>query len=288
MLFVPILMILLLVASGTPGQIQAREKDHFACWTSGPLSVGDRDLYVDTYKWGDKDEEFVVDQRDLGDGARFNVKLRPKYLGGVHEASKSKLLEGEDYDKLSEAEKDELKESLKVYTLFDSVPELVDYVFALDVFPTGNGPYPDRDIFDRRVRLLATEIAGRDAHVFGSTEDHRMLLPWQGGLDDDAPEAEKAEAAEEAKKEYLERRSIGAYYKNAVKSLSTEWIDPSNPGGGRAVDSVALAQDQTANDLELLEGTITMAGDGGVAHYGTTEGIGQQVLFSTTTDCMRY
>ena len=82
----------------------------------------------------------------------------------------------------------------------------------------------------------------------------------------------------------MERRSTGAYYK-AVKSLSTEWIDPSNPGGGRAVDSVALAQDQAANDLELLEGTITMAGDGGVAHYGTTEGIGQQVLFHTTNTC---
>ena len=96
-----------------------------------------------------------------------------------------------------------------------------------------------------------------------------MLLPWQGG---------------DAEKNYLERRSTGAYYK-AVKSLSTEWIDPSNPGGGRAVDSVALAQDQAANDMELLEGTITMAGDGGVAHYGTTEGIGQQVLFHTTNTC---
>ena len=70
-----------------------------------------------------------------------------------------------------------------------------------------------------------------------------------------------------------------------MKSLSTEWIDPSNPGGGRAVDSVALAQDQAANDMELAEGTITMAGDGGVAHYGTTEGIGQQVLFHTENTC---
>ena len=96
-----------------------------------------------------------------------------------------------------------------------------------------------------------------------------MLLPWQG---------------DDAKKNYLERRSTGAYHK-VVKSLSSEWIDPSNPGGGRAVDSVALAQDQAANDMELVEGTITMAGDGGVAHYGTTEGIGQQVLFHTENTC---
>ena len=266
LLFVPILVILLLVASGTPGQIQAREKDHFACWTSGPLSEGDRTLARDTYKWGDKNEEFVVDQRDLGDGPRFNMKLYPEYLGGVHEWNRSLLTEP---DGLSEAESDKWEDSLKVYTLFDSVPELVDYVFALDVFPITGPDHPDRDIFDRRVRLLATKIAGRDAHVFGSTEDQRMLLPWQGG---------------DAKEKYLGRRSTGAYYE-AVKSLSTEWIDPSNPGGGRAVDSVALAQDQAANDLELAEGTITMAGDGGVAHYGTTEGIGQQVLFHTTNTC---
>ena len=159
--------------------------------------------------------------------------------------------------------------SLQVYTLFDSVPELVDYVFALDVFYTSFSPYPDRDIFDRRVRMLAAEIAGRAAYVFGPTEDHRMLLPWQGGS---------------AKEDYLDRRSTGAYYE-AVKSLSAEWIDPANPDGGREVDAVALAQDQAATNLELVEGTITMAGDGGVVYYGTTEGIGQQVLFSTRSDC---
>ena len=261
LLFVPILMILLLVASGTPGQIQAREKDHFACWTSGPLSKGD-------HKWGNDYDEFVVDQRDLGDVARFNMKLYPELLGGVHYQNQSKLLEGDAYDKLSETEQDELAESLKVYTLFDSVPELVDYVFALDVFYTGNSPYSGRDIHDRRVQMLAAAIADLD-YTPASAEDQRMLLPWQGNG---------------AKGRYQERRSTGAHYK-AVKSLSSEWIDPSNPGGGRAVDSVALAQDQAANDMELVEGTITMAGDGGVAHYGTTEGIGQQVLFETTNTC---
>ena len=137
-------MILLLVANGAPGQIQAREKDHFACWTSGTISLGERDLALDTNKWGEKDDEFVVDQRDLGDVARFNMKLYPEYLEGDHKWDKSGLLEGDDYDKLSEAEKDELKDSLKVYTLFDSVPELVDYVFALDVFYTGGSLFrPD-------------------------------------------------------------------------------------------------------------------------------------------------
>ena len=260
-------MVLLLVAHGAPGQIQAQQqKDHFACWTSGPLSFGQRDLAPDTWKWGENDDEFVVDQRDLGDVARFNMKLYPEYLEGDHEWEQSLLTEP---DGLSEAESDEWEDSLKVYTLFDSVPELVEYVFALDVFYTGNDPASDRDIYDRRVKMLATEIAMYADYTPTTGEDHRMLLPWQGG---------------DAEKNYLERRSTGAYYK-AVKSLSSEWIDPSNPGGGRAVDSVALAQDQVANDMELLEGTITMAGDGGVAHYGTTEGIGQQVLFETRSDC---
>ena len=70
-----------------------------------------------------------------------------------------------------------------------------------------------------------------------------------------------------------------------MKSLSAEWIDPANPDGGREVDAVALAKDQVATNLELVEGTITMAGDGGVVYYGTTEGIGQQVLFTTGSNC---
>ena len=127
LLFVPILMILLLVAHGAPGQIQAGEKDHFACWASGPLSKGD-------HKWGEKKDEFVIDQRDLGDGARFNMKLRPELLEDPHNREKSGLFTAERLEGLSVAEQIEFTESLEVYTLFDSVPELVDYAFALDVF----------------------------------------------------------------------------------------------------------------------------------------------------------
>ena len=261
LMFVPILVILLLAARGAPGPVQAGVDDHFACWTSGPISEGDP-------LWAVKnsDEEFVIDRRDLGDSARFNMKLNPSLLGGTHKASKSELSEPVG---LSADELREWAESLGVYTLFDSVPELVDYALALDVFDDVSF-HQDRNIYDRRVRMLAAAIAGAPAYhpVFGK-EDHRMLLPWH---DDDA------------KEKYLERRSIGAHYR-AVKSLSAEWIDPANPDGGREVDSVALAKDQAANYLEGVEGTITMAGDGGVAHFGTTEGIGQQVLFTTTSDC---
>ena len=115
--------------------------------------------------------------------------------------------------------------------------------------------------------MLAKAFVALDYDV-GSGEDKRILLPWQEG-----------EVGE-----YLKRRTVGAYYP-AVKSFSAEWIDPANPDGGRAVDAVALAQDHTSDRLEQVEGTITTAGDGGVSHYGTTEGIGQQVSFQTTSTC---
>ena len=172
LLFVPILMILLLVSSGDvvkaqllpllpliPPIINIRGDvvmDNFACWTSGPLSQGDRRFRSDTNQWGEEEDEFVVDQRDLGDVARFNMKVYPEYLEGVHRWGESKLLKGDAYDKLSETEKDELAESLAVYTLFDSVPELVDYVFALDVFYDEHCLLlHDRNIYDRRVKMLA-------------------------------------------------------------------------------------------------------------------------------------
>ena len=276
-LFVPILVILLLAARGAPGQVVQASflvfDNHFACWVSGPISRDD-------HNWGDDKDEFVLDRRDLGEDARFNMKLNPELLRverpgkrvteadkNVHSLAASELLTGAAYEALSEAEKTDLADSLSVYTLFDSVPELVDYAFALDVFDAGV-TYPDRDIYDRRVRLLAKELAGVD-YTLDPKEDHRMLLPWQGTG---------------AKEKYLERRSGGAYY-SGVKSLSAEWIDHANPDGGREVDSVALARDQTANWLEGVEGTITTAGDGGVVHYGTTEGIGQQVLFETRSNC---
>ena len=271
LLFVPILVALLVVAQGTPGQVQAQwtpgeseawgYSNHFACWTSGPISKGD-------HNWGEDEYEFVIDRGDLGDDARFNTRLNTEYFDKEpHRLEDSELIEPEG---LSEAEATAWADSHSVYTLFDSVPELVDYAFALDVFD--NTAYLDREIFDRRVRMLADQfVDSAEEHRFGNGEDHRMLLPWHSELDD-------------AKGEYLRRRTVGAYYRG-VKSLAAEWIDPANPDGGREVDPVALAKDQAANWLEGVEGTITTAGDGGVAHYGTTEGIGQQVSFQTISTC---
>ena len=88
-----------------------------------------------------------------------------------------------------------------------------------------------------------------------------------------------------ALKQYMDRRRVAVPYKNAVQSFGGRWIDPANPGGGRALDFVALARDQAANRLEALEGTVTAAGDGGVVHYGTIEAVAQQFTFQSDANC---
>ena len=62
------------------------------------------------------------------------MKLRPELLEDPHNREKSGLFTAERLEGLSVAEQIEFTESLEVYTLFASVPELVDYAFALDVF----------------------------------------------------------------------------------------------------------------------------------------------------------
>ena len=163
-----------------PGRSRRGRKTILPAGPRGPFLWVRGTLHWILTNGGIKDDEFVVDQRDLGDVARFTMKLYPEYLEGVHKWDKSKLLEGDDYDKLSEAEKDELKDSLKVYTLFDSVPELVDYVFALDVFYTGGSPFQTGISTTGGSGCWLRKIAGYCVRITPS-EDHRMLLPWQGG-----------------------------------------------------------------------------------------------------------
>ena len=63
------------------------------------------------------------------------------------------------------------------------------------------------------------------------------------------------------------------------------WIDPSNPDGGHVEDSVAVTRDQVSNWLEVTEGTVTEAGDGGEVTYGTTEGLGYETTFQSDRNC---
>ena len=264
LLLVPILVALLLVVGGGPSGLHAQEDEEastwifndFACWTSGPISspaaqASLADWDFQPALWGKDDDDFVADRRDLGDDARFTSGVGAQALGGDHQ-----LVDDNP--------------GVPVYTLFHTFPELVEYSFALDVFDDSNTS--DRKILDRRVRILANKFGLSDKYPIGEgdwgpDEDRRMLLPW------------------ESKEEYLKRRTVGIFNPVGIKSYSAEWIDPANPGGGRDLDDVALSRDQMSNYLEATEATSAMAGDGGVVHYGTSEGIAQQVLYQTITTC---
>ena len=254
-----VLFLLFLVGQGAPGLVQAQAMDlsDFACWATGDFPGGvssDPDLSLEP-NWGNSDDEFVVDFRDLGNDVLLLMDLKADYLGAPHVSTRNSE-EG-------------------VYTLFDSMSEMVDYTFALNFSPR---PNKDRSINDRRVQRLFTKFADPPgAYSFDLNalngyplEDRRFLLPWDGsdGLD-----------------KYLDRRRVAVPYKNVVQSYSGQWVDPANPGGGRVLDFVALARDQAANRLEALEGTVTAAGDGGVVHYGTIEAVAQQFTFQSNNSC---
>ena len=239
------------------------ELSDFACWATGdfpdsvPGSVqevvlDDPDLSLPP-NWGNEGDEFVADLRDLGNDVLLLMELKAEYL------------EGHDPSPDSDEE--------KVYTLFDSMSELVDYTFAFD-FSTEYFFNNDHVTDDRRFMRMAAEF-GQDIEYPIDTaawssyplEDRRFLLPW------------------DSKDKYLERRRVAVPYENVVQSFNGQWIDPANPGGGRVLDFVALARDQAANRLEALEGTVSAAGDGGVVHYGTIEAVAQQFTFQSDNSC---
>ena len=247
----PVLVVLLLAAGGLPGLAEAQEDqrtlglrhgDNFACWASGPLGYAD-------LGWGEENE-FAVDAHDLGRNALLEKVTSSDYLTSPYAPAKE---DGRQY-----------------YALFDTLPELVEYTFALDVL-TATGS--ETSIEDKRVKLLYGLFSGTSAYTFAEDEDTRVLLPWAKG-DSDA-----------LKKAYHARRSVGQY-RLAVKSLNAEWIDPANPGGGRDVDLAAVALDQAAFQSELVEGTVTAASDGGIVHFGTTEGIAQRTIYQSGVNCV--
>ena len=257
-------LVLLVSRQGPPGPVWAAEDDFrdFACWASGDFpdggDLGDPDSSLKPY-WGKDADEFAVDERDLRGDVRLDLDLKADYLGDPHDPQAA--LPGYPDRPM---EKD-------VYTLFGSIPELVEYAFALDVYGSGSGG--DRSIWDRRVQRLGLILGGVTDYPiepgnFGTypDEDRRYLLPWNTD-------------------EYLDRRRVANPQNAAVRSFYAQWIDPANPDGGRAPDLVALARDDAANRLEALEGTFAAAGDGGVVHYGTMEAVGQEFTFQADEDC---
>ena len=273
LLLVPILVALLFLAGrGLPEPLHAQgvleADDFFACWASGPLQGSQAHP-----GWGDA-EEFVIDHRDLGDDARFDTPLNTSYLDEPHRADNADTVHFPDAPLAQE-----------VYTLFRSLPELVDYAFALDVLGTG----PDIDIPDRRAKMMAYKLASGNFPL-KPNEDFRMFLPWDyeiDSIDRRATDLGETGKGGDARELYLNRRGVAYAYTagSPIRSLSAEWVDPANPGGGRETDAVAMLQDNAANMVELTEASSTTAGDGGRVHYGTTEGVGQEIFYQTGIEC---
>ena len=123
LLFFSLLSVLLLAGQGAPGLAQAQEMDlsDFACWATGDFPVGDGldepDLSLDP-NWGREADEFVADLRDLGNDVLLLMELKAEYLGVPHTPTEINSVPDPDEE--------------EVYTLFDSMPELVDYTFGLD------------------------------------------------------------------------------------------------------------------------------------------------------------
>ena len=259
-----LVVVLLAVGQGPTGLVWAAEDDFrdFACWASGDFPThdhNDSNVSLKPY-WGDDADEFAVDERDLRGDVRLDMDLKTDYLGGDH-APKAALPGYPDRPM-----------EQPVYTLFGSIPELVEYAFALDVSSSASGG--DRSIPDRRVKRLGLTLGGvSDYPILPGNwatypnEDRRYLLPWK------------------TRDEYMDRRRVANPQNAAVRSFYAQWIDPANPQGGRAPDLVALARDDAANRLEALEGTFTAAGDGGVVHYGTMEAVGQEFTFQADENC---
>ena len=277
------LVIVLLVAGhGPPGLVQAAEVDFrdFACWASGSFPTDDYDDSNVSLEpeWGKDADEFAVDERDLRGDVRLDMDLKADYLGYPHDppidsAREPDVVPGTTPDRsLVDSDSSLVYRPMEqpVYTLFNSIPELVEYAFALDVFGTGS----DTEIRDRRVKRLGAQLNSLITYDIAPgywknhwDEDRRYLLPWNTPA------------------EYLDRRRVANPQNAAVRSFYAQWIDPANPEGGRAPDLVALARDDAANRLEALEGTFSAAGDGGVVHYGTMEAVGQEFTFQADENC---
>ena len=278
-----LVIVLLVAGQGPPGLVQAAEVDFrdFACWASGSFPTDDYDDSNVSLEpeWGKDADEFAVDERDLRGDVRLDMDLKADYLGSPHDppidsAREPDVVPGTTPDRsLADSDSSLVYRPMEqpVYTLFNSIPEMVEYAFALDVFVGG-----DRSILDRRVKRLGLALNAFSAAEYpigdGTwqsyvDEDRRYLLPWADIT------------------EYLDRRRVANPQNDAVRSFYAQWIDPANPEGGRAPDLVALARDDAANRLEALEGTFSAAGDGGVVHYGTMEAVGQEFTFQADENC---
>ncbi len=274
------LVVLLLGTHGSPPKAEARGPvpgkdafapysgpqdsagDAYACWTSGRVGADD------DASWGVDHEEFAVDTGEISElRGREYILDGDDYLSNHRVSASDPRLTG-----------GLTQENLDVFSLYATLPELVDYGMYVDVFNTASVS----ELKDRRVQMLRDVLQTNSPPVYDISpsayannpdEERRLLLPWIDGVVTDDLE------------DYRLRRSLGAHYDAGVTSFSSGWHDPSNPSGGVGADYVAMARDQLAGWVDLTEGTTSHAGGGGVTHIGTTEVVAQQFTQTRTSTC---
>ena len=195
-------------AQGLPVQAHAAEDLGlpYMCWSTGPLDGTFSSDHNDqgAQGWGG-DKESVVDRRDMLVKGLDGYKLKP------------------------EPERE---------VLFNSFPEIVDYVFYAEI----GGPQEAERINDKRFGELNKLFAG-------------------GGLDEDIP------IPWASRDSYLNRRPVAIPYSGAIKSYSARWIDPDNPGGGQTINVSAMLRDQMASNIDITAGTTSSGQEGPRLHF---------------------
>ena len=187
------------------GGQEARSEDVVGCWVTGGLDNDEGDSWSGV---GDSGDEFVG---DMEDGRNAGVE-RPQ--GGDFE------LQVQKHGKF-----------------FRSVPELIDYTFALDL---RDRPESDLNVIDdQRVREVRELVLGR-----GVLGDNRRV-PWG------------------SRKEYLSRRPVANWVENRLVHFGKHWKDPDNPAGGTSTDFGELSRDLIAGQADAAVATTTLMGQGG-------------------------
>ena len=142
--------------------------------------------------------------------------------------------------------------------LFESLPEVVDYTFAGDVFG------PDYDMDDARMRYLRWLLNTGGA----SRPEYGNLLPWRDLGD------------------YVQRRSVAKYANNRIREYSSFWINPENPGGGSREDQVDALIEQRTFWADVQASTRTTAGGAGRELTGQQDYAGVNQVSQVNHTCM--
>ena len=195
------------------GGQDARTEDMVGCWVSGETGS------LEEASWNS----------GAGGGNEFAAEVGDGYSAEVERSNKTYNLMPVGHE-----------------NYFDSVRELVDYTFALDIAKNRVGDLAVID--DERVKQVNELVWGS-----GSLADGTRKVPWGTQV------------------EYMARRPVAQWGGNRLTSFSKKWMDPDNPEGGTSVDFAEMSRDLVAGQADLAVSTTTMMGQGGETTFAQAQ-----------------